>query len=99
MRREGNMKEIIPSWIGTGIAWLANIVDTNPIAQWVAFAVSCLASVFSLVYTGLKVAPLIVQYFSKFKCAIKDGKIDEEELKELNSKAEEIKDEVERNGK
>lgn len=92
MRDIKEMKNLIVSWIATGVSFLAGIVETNPVAQWVAFTLSCIASVFSLVYTGLKVIPLIVSYANKLKDSLKDGRISEEEKADLDKTADEIKE-------
>lgn len=78
------MKNLIASYGLTLVSWLTNIVQDNPIAQWIAFAFSIIASIASVLLTGIK-------FYSWLKEALKDGKIDDEELKEGEEILSELK--------
>lgn len=77
-------KSIVASYAMTLISWLANAVDDNPVAYWIAFAISILASLGSVALT-------IVKFVSWLKGALKDGKITEDELKEGEKIIDELK--------
>lgn len=80
------MKNIILSYGLTLMGWLTNIVQDNPIAQWIAFAFSVIASIASVLLTGIK-------FYSWLKEALKDGKITDDELKEGEEILSELKGE------
>ena len=80
------MKNIILSYGLTLASWLTNVVQENPIAQWIAFAFSIIASIASVLLTGIK-------FYSWLKEALKDGKITDDELKEGEEILSELKGE------
>lgn len=85
-----SMKSIAASYAMTLVSWLANVVDDNPVAYWIAFAISVLASLGSVLLT-------IIKFVSWLKGALKDGEITEDELKEGEEIIDELKGDKDEN--
>ena len=71
-------------WFGTGICALTTLVQTNQALQVVSIILTCITAGVTLAYT-------IWKWFRKAKS---DGKIDEEDIKELADEINEINDKI-----
>lgn len=67
-------------WLGNSIATILTIVQENEILQIISFALTCLSITLTIIYTIWK----------WWKSASKDGKIDEDEIKDLANQIDEI---------
>ena len=73
-------------WLGCGFATIFTIVQTQQLFQIISLVLTCVATAVTIAYTIWK----------WYKNAMKDGKIDEKEIKEgidiLNDAAKDIKE-------
>ena len=75
------------SYLGSAISFLVSAVQENPIAQWILLGLGIAAGVLSIIMSLLRL-------FDKVKDSLKDGKIDDEERKQIGEAFDDLKDEI-----
>lgn len=76
------------NWLGCGFGTILTAVQTNQIFQTISLILTCIATALTIAYTVWK----------WWKKASEDGKIDEEEVKDLIDIVEDSKEKIENIG-
>ena len=75
------------SYVGSAISFLVSAVQENPIAQWILLGLGIASGLLSIIMSLLRL-------FDKVKDSLKDGKIDDEERKQIGEAFDDLKDEI-----
>lgn len=75
------------SYLGSAISFLVSAIQENPIAQWILLGLGIASGVLSIIMSLLRL-------FDKVKDSLKDGKIDDEERKQIGEAFDDLKDEI-----
>lgn len=75
------------SYLGSAISFLVSAIQENPIAQWILLGLGIASGLLSIIMSLLRL-------FDKVKESLKDGKIDDEERKQIGEAFDDLKDEI-----
>ena len=75
------------SYLGSAISFIVSAVQENPIAQWILLGLGIASGLLSIILSLLRL-------FDKVKDSLKDGKIDDEERKQIGEAFDDLKDEI-----
>ena len=75
------------SYLGSAISFLVSAVQENPIAQWILLGLGIASGLLSIIMSLLRL-------FDKVKDSLKDGKIDDEEKKQIGEALDDLKDKI-----
>ena len=75
------------SILGGSVSIAAGTVQTSEIREWIMFGIGIISFLVPLLIR-------VIQYIRKWNLSLQDGKIDEEEDKDLKESEEEIIDEI-----
>ena len=75
------------SYLGSAISFLVSAIQENPIAQWILLGLGIASGLLSIIMSLLRL-------FDKVKDSLKDGKIDDEERKQIGEAFDDLKDEI-----
>lgn len=75
------------SYLGSAISFIISAIQENPIAQWILLGLGIASGILSIIMSLLRL-------FDKVKESLKDGKIDDEERKQIGEAFDDLKDKV-----
>lgn len=75
------------SYLGSAISFLVSAIQENPIAQWILLGLGIASGLLSIIMS-------LIRLFDKVKESLKDGKIDDEERKQIGEAFDDLKDEI-----
>lgn len=75
------------SYLGSAISFIVSAIQENPIAQWILLGLGIASGLLSIILSLLRL-------FDKVKDSLKDGKIDDEERKQIGEAFDDLKDEI-----
>lgn len=75
------------SYLGSAVSFIISSIQENPIAQWILLGLGIASGLLSITLSLLRL-------FDKVKDSLKDGKIDDEERKQIGEAFDDLKDEI-----
>ena len=75
------------SYLGSAVSFIISAIQENPIAQWILLGLGIASGLLSIIMSLLRL-------FDKVKESLKDGKIDDEERKQIGEAFDDLKDKV-----